>query len=379
PRQPGDGTVVFTNDPDKTLNGNVPSHDKEYIAAGPRPAGVTPVCFAPISKTPIPAGSPGCPNSNIAVDRLYVTWTIFFGPTATINLSYSDDRARSWSPVRVISGSAPFCVGGHATDCDANQYSTPTVNPVTGFLFVAFENFNTPDENQYLGVRSYDGGTTIQGPFFITPVFDVNYPRSGSTRVDCTARGQTPRSVLTNSCFRVNAGGNIVADRRGGDFADDLYLVFSDNRNGQRVSSNADVFLFASKDGGATWIGPTRVNDDPSQQPTIAQGTRDCGRVAGRVCPATAQNFGNDQWFPWIDISNKGDLNVVFYDRRLDTASTTGEWPTSRAAPNGRPGNYLVWSFGAQCSITTTATGTATTTSIPAAASQCLGNEAAAV
>src|SRR5439155_1612455 len=27
PRQPGDGTVVFTNDPDKTLNGNVPSHD----------------------------------------------------------------------------------------------------------------------------------------------------------------------------------------------------------------------------------------------------------------------------------------------------------------------------------------------------------------
>jgi hypothetical protein len=208
-------------------------------------------------------------------------------------------------------------------------------------------------------------------------VFDVNYPRSGQNRQDCTSRGQGGRSVLTNSCFRVNSGGNMVVDRRGGEFADDLYLVFSDNRNGQRVSSNTDVFFFTSKDGGMTWIGPTRVNDDPSQQPTIAQGTRDCGRVAGRTCPPTALNFGNDQWFPWIDISDKGDLNVVFYDRRLDTNSTAGEWPESRAAPNGRPGNYLVWNFGAQCSITTTATVTATSTSIPAGAQQCLGNEAA--
>src|SRR5207248_9044934 len=97
------------------------------------------------------------------------------------------------------------------------------------------------------------------------------------------------------------------------------------------------------------------------------EGGRDCGRIAGRVCPPTAPNFGNDQWFPWIDISDKGDLNVVFYDRRLDTSSTAGEWPESRAAPNGRPGNYLVWNFGAQVSITTTANVTATTTSITAA------------
>jgi hypothetical protein len=156
--------------------------------------------------------------------------------------------------------------------------------------------------------------------------------------------------------------------------------VFSDNRNGSRQSSNTDVFMFASKDGGTTWIGPTRVNDDPSRPPNVAtEGGRDCGRVAGRVCPAVAPNFGNDNWWPWIDISDRGDLNVVFYDRRLDTDSTVGEWPESRAAPNGRPGNYLVWNFGAQCSVTTTATVTATSTTIPAAARQCLGNEAAIV
>jgi hypothetical protein len=380
-RRPGDGVVNYTPDPDNTLNGDVPFNDKNYMAAGPRPAGVTATCFAPISRTAIPAGSSGCPTELIGPDRLYVTWTIFHpNGTSQINLSYSDDRAYSWSPPRPISGSAPFCqfssLGGNG--CDDNQFSTPTVNPVTGGLYVVFENFNTPDENQYLAVRSNDGGQTIQGPFFISTVFDVNYPRSGSNRLDCTQRGQGGRSVLTNSCFRVNSGGNVVVDRRGGEFADDLYMVFSDNRNGSRQSSNTDVFMFASKDGGTTWIGPTRVNDDPSRPPDLAtEGGRDCGRIVGRICPSVAPNFGNDQWFPWIDISNKGDLNVVFYDRRLDTNSTVGEWPTSRAAPNGRPGNYLVWNFGGQCSVTTTATVTATTTTIPAGARQCLGNEAA--
>jgi hypothetical protein len=379
-RRPGDGVVAYTPDNDNTLNGSVPAHDKNYMTTGPRPAGVTAVCFAPITKTAIPAGQPGCATDLIGPDRLYVTWTIFFGNTAIINFSFSDDRAYSWSPPRAISGSAPFCQFGVANNCDSNQFSVPTVNPTTGGLWVAFENFNTPDENQYLVVRSTDGGGTFTGPFFVSVVFDVNYPRSGQNRTDCTTRGQGGRAVLTNSCFRVNSGGNIVADRRGGDFADDLYLVFSDNRNGSRQSSNVDVFLFTSKDGGATWIGPTRVNDDPSRPPDVAtEGGRDCGRIVGRVCPTNAPNFGNDNWWPWIDISDRGDLNVVLYDRRLDTNSTVGEWPDSRAAPNGRAGNYLVWNFGAQCSITTTATVTQTSTSIPAAARQCLGNEAAIV
>src|SRR3954471_408850 len=379
PRYPGDGTVNFVQDNDQQANASVPFNDKEWGTAGPRPAGVTPVCFAPISKTPGP-----CNAAVVGVDRLYVTWTLFaaHNTSSAINLSYSDDQGRSWSPPRVISGSAPFCVGSSAggTNCDDNQGSNPTVNPQTGFLYVAFENFDTPDENQYLGVSSNDGGQTFQGPFFISPVFDVNYPRSGSNRLDCTQRGQTARSVLTNSCFRVNSYGNVVADKRGGEFSDDLYLVLDDNRNGSRISSNVDVFLFTSKDGGKTWIGPTRVNDDPSRPANLAtEGGRDCGRFVNRICPTSAPNFGNDQFFPWVDISDKGDLNVVFYDRRLDADSTAGEWPQSRLAPNGRPGNYLVWNFGAQCSITTTATVTATTTAVPAGASQCLGKEAGVI
>jgi hypothetical protein len=338
PRQPGDGVVAFTKDNDFLVNGSVPFNDKNYLTAGPRPAGVEPVCFAPESRTP-----QACDPGVVGSDRLYVTWTLFEALTANIHFSYSDDQGRSWSQPKPISGSAPFCALRVLPNaCDVNQFSVPTASPVTGGLYVAFENFNTPDENQYLVVRSSDGGQTFQGPFFVSPVYDVNYPRAGSTRPDCTARGQqSGRAVLTNSCYRVNSGGNIVVDKRGGQFTNDLYLVFSDNRNGTRESSNTDVFLFRSTDGGSTWLGPTRVNDDPS---ALGGVSRDCAVGS----PGCLGDFGNDQWFPWVDISADGWVNVVWHDRRLDADSEAAEWPTSRS----RAGNYLSWFWGANCRTT---------------------------
>jgi len=348
PRQPGDGTVTFNQDPTPGVpNGDADFDDKEYNDAGPRPAGVAPQCFTPTTRTPIAAGAPGCPTSRISPDRLYVTWTRFNkeGTAAFIMESHSDDYARSWSPAKNIAPSAPFC-GGGATGpnaCDDNQGSQPVVQPHTGFVYVAFENFNTPDENQYLLVRSKDGGNTWEGPFFITPVFDVNYPTSGSDRPDCRTRGQgNRRRVLTNSCFRVNARGAIVVDKRGGAFADDLYVVIADNRNGTRASTNTDVLLFKSTDGGMTWRGPTRVNDDPSAQPA----NRACPRTGTTACPTTV-NTGNDQFFPWLDMSEKGDIVVTWQDRRLDRDSVASEWPTSRT----RPGNYLLWYWGGDCQV----------------------------
>lgn len=346
PRQPGDGRVTFNPDNDAVANGSVPFDDKEWMTAGPRPSGVQATCFTPITRT-----AQTCDPDVVGVDRLYVTWTRFEDANSQIYVSYSDDRARSWSPPRSISGSGAFCVGGSSGGCDNNQASVPTVNPTTGYLYVAFLNGNTPDENQYLTVRSQDGGSTFQGPFFVTPVYDINFPRAGNTRPDCTARGQQGgRVVYTNSCFRSNPYGNIVVDRRGGAFANDLYLVMSDNRNGTGASSNADIFLFKSIDGGTTWVGPTRVNDDRS----VAPPDRDCGRPAGSLPDPNVTklcgigDFGNDQWWPWVDIGEQGALNITFHDRRLDTSSTAHEWPSSRS----RPGNYLVWQWGVQCRIT---------------------------
>lgn len=341
PRQPGDGVVTWNPDNDGILNGSVPFDDKPYGTAGPRPAGVTPQCFT-AAHTPTT-----CPEGHVGPDRIYITWTRFNDIGSEIMISYSDDRARSWSPARVIDGSAPFCIGGGA-GCSDNQGSQPVVNPTNGALYVAFENFDTPDENQYLLVSSTDGGNTFAGPFFITPVFDLNYPTSGANRPDCQARGQGGgRAVLTNSCFRVNSRGAITVDKRGGAFADDLYLVIADNRNGTRPSTNTDVLLFKSTNGGITWAGPTRVNDDPSTQPA----NRNCGRGGRPPCPAGVHT-GNDQWFPWLDISGDGWVHGAWQDRRLDTTSPVGvgEWPTSKT----RQGNYIAWFWGGRCRVTQT-------------------------
>jgi hypothetical protein len=59
----------------------------------------------------------------------------------------------------------------------------------------------------------------------------------------------------------------------------DLYVVLVDNRNGTIRNSNNDVFFYKSTDGGTTWIGPTRVNNDTSTTPA----NRDCGRNTNSI------------------------------------------------------------------------------------------------
>jgi hypothetical protein len=373
-RQPGDGTVAFQQDNDRVLNGSVPSYDKEWLTAGPRPAGVAATCFTPFTHTPT-----DCVAGTVGPDRLYVSYSLFSANgSAQILLQYSDDQARSWSPPKVINGGEAFCSPGGrpANGCDDSQGSEPTVNPTTGQLWVGFINGDTTDEDQYLVVTSKDGGNTFTGPSRVDTLYDVNEPRGVNGRADCVARGQSAtRADLTNTCFRADPIFNsIVADKRGGAFADDLYVVLYDNRNGTIRNSNNDVFFYKSTDGGVTWIGPTRVNNDVSTTPA----NRDCGRntnsIGGNAANCPAEGTGNDQFFPFVSINQKGDLLVTFHDRRLDTTSPVagGAWPTSKT----EQGNYLVWYWGGQCSITSTATVTTGATSIAAGASQCVAPEA---
>jgi hypothetical protein len=83
-----------------------------------------------------------------------------------------------------------------------------------------------------------------------------------------------------------------AVDLSGGPHKGSVYVNWIDERNG-----DPDVFVAASRDGGATWSAPLRVNDDAK---------------------------GGVQMFTWLAVDPvDGSLNVVFHDRRGQTGKAT--------------------------------------------------------
>lgn len=248
--------------------------------------------------------------------RTYVTWSRFefaFGAyvRSPIFESHSDDGGLTWSRPQEISGSnAALCTfqeAGPANQCDENQFSVPTVGP-DGTVYVAFENEQNQAlweaggffDDQYLLVKSTDGGRTWSSPSFIVGLED------GSNDYPINVRG---RQTLTGYQVRVNSAGNIVADPTTNG---KLYLVFSDNRNGVHDSvspvTNTDVFLMVSSNGGASWTEPMLVDGD-----------------------------GGDQWFPWVDVDpTTGQIGILYHDRGLSNGATY-----NTALAEGTPGSLV--------------------------------------
>ncbi len=112
------------------------------------------------------------------------------------------------------------------------------------------------------------------GPRFITDVFD------GADKYPICQGSQT----LDLMCGRIDAAGNVDIDPRTGR----LYLTFSDNRNGTATDTNNDVFVTSSGNGGQTWSNPRN----------LTQGSVD------------------DQWFPWLSVTQDGVVAVAYFDRR---------------------------------------------------------------
>jgi hypothetical protein len=245
--------------------------------------------------------------------RTYLTWTAFESvdgsyASSPIRESHSDDGGEHWSKPQEISGSnAALCTfqeTGPASECDENQFSVPTVGP-DGTVYVAFENeqnqakWEAPGlfDDQYLLVKSTNGGRTWSSPTFIVDMED------GSNDYPTNVVG---RQTLTGYQVRVNSAGNIVASPKTNR---KLYLVFSDNRNGVHNSpnpvTNTDVFLMTSSNGGTSWTGPTLVDSG-----------------------------AGDQWFPWVEVDpTNGSIGILYHDRG---ASNTALYNTALA--EGTPG-----------------------------------------
>ena len=275
-----------------------------------------------------------------------MTWTRFTNPPERRSSSPTPRSCSATPTTRAARGrrrrrstaARPFCVGRvrRPNGCDDNQFSVPTVNPTTGHLYVAFENFNTPDENQWPR-RPLDGRRQrpSQGPFFVTPVFDVNFrarARAGLRR----ARPGGPRPSTRTAASAPTPAAAIVADKRGGAFADDLYLVMADNRNGTPDSTNADVFFFKSTGRRLELDRPDAGEQRPVEpaagEPRLRPLRRQ-PRVPGR------RRHGNDQCWPWIDIGEQGRL-----ERRVQGPSSRRRLGRARVADEPRTGRGTTWS-----------------------------------
>jgi hypothetical protein len=78
--------------------------------------------------------------------------------------------------------------------------------------------------------------------------------------------------------------------------ANDVNREYMAGGDGLGPESGADIVLFKSADGGNSWTGPVRVNQDP-------------------------KNADADQFQPWLAVTDRGQVNISFFDRRNDPAN----------------------------------------------------------
>ncbi|MCB0726391.1 MAG: hypothetical protein KDD00_02940 [Ignavibacteriae bacterium] len=199
-------------------------------------------------------------------NNIYMTWTQFDRynsgnslDSSVILFSRSTDAGATWSNAMRINKTAGNCLD--------NSYTVEGAVPCTGPDGEIYVSWSGP-----LGIvfnRSTDKGLTWLGEekFVTSQPGGWYYSIPGIYRADG---------------FPVTA-----CDISGGPNNGTIYINWSDQRNG---STDTDVWLIKSTNGGNTWSDVKRVNDDPP---------------------------GRQQFFNWMTIDQStGYLYFIFYDRR---------------------------------------------------------------
>ena len=209
-------------------------------------------------------------------NHIYVTWTQFdqYGSndpldSSIILFSKSIDGGQNWSAAKRINKRAGDCQDSDSTV----EGAVPTVGP-NGEIYVAWAG---PEGIVF--DRSLDEGQTwLANDIHVDPMpTGWDYEITGIQRAN---------GLPVTAC-----------DLSGGPNQGTIYINWSDQRNG---STDTDVWLSKSTDGGNTWAAPVRVNNDGP---------------------------GHQQFFTWMTIDQTtGYLWFVFYDRRNTIGNATEVW-----------------------------------------------------
>ncbi|MDP2303735.1 MAG: T9SS type A sorting domain-containing protein [Ignavibacteria bacterium] len=211
-------------------------------------------------------------SSPLYRDNVYVAWTEFdnYGSSNSLDssrilFSRSTDLGDIWSvPVRVSDK------GGNCVDEDLTvEGAVPTIG-LNGEVYVSWSG--------PLGImfdKSTDGGVT-----FGTDIFVSDQPGGWDFAIP--------------GINRCNGLPITVCDTSYSPFRGNIYINWSDQRNG---TSNTDIFLKKSTDGGNSWGQLIKVNNDDTQR---------------------------HQFFNWMAVDQTtGIIYILFYDRRNTSGSAT--------------------------------------------------------
>lgn len=209
---------------------------------------------------------------NPANNEIYVTWTQFdvYGSTAStdssiILFSKSADAGLTWS--------TPIRINKYAGDCidsdNTMEGAVPTVGPA-GEIYVSWVGPSGIVFN-----KSLDGGAT----WLPVEINVTNVPGGWDYAI--------------SGLQRCNGLPVTICDISGGPNTGTIYINWTDQRNG---TTDTDVWLVKSTDGGNTWSLPIRVNNDGP---------------------------GNQQFLTWMALDQTtGYIYCVFYDRRNYTSGS---------------------------------------------------------
>ena len=198
----------------------------------------------------------------------------FTGPGNPILVSRSVDGGASFErPVRVNPEQRARAVA-----------PATTVGP-KGEVYVLYLDLGN-DSLDYEGRHGGRGGRPYQGHFKLVLARSLDRGATWAESVVEERLVPTERFVAFLPPFP-----SVAVDPRDGR----VYAGFQDGRLGK-----ADVFVWSRAAGGATWDGPTRVNDTPDRD-------------------------GTSQYLPRLDVAPDGRLDVVYYDRRSDTKDVMNE------------------------------------------------------
>jgi hypothetical protein len=203
--------------------------------------------------------------------EIYVSWTEFDkydskepNDHSRILFSKGKEGENSFSKPVSISD----VEGGCIDDDNTTEGAVPAAG-VNNEVYVAWAH----QENIYFN-KSLDGGNTWM-------------PKS---KVAMSIPGGWNQEIP--GVYRANGMPILLSDLSQGPNRGNLYLCWSDERNG-----DVDVFVSSSSDGGDNWTEAVRVNNDKTNTP---------------------------QFFPWMTVDVvTGNLYAVFYDRRNYTNYNT--------------------------------------------------------